>query len=542
MAAMELVFADASWQAAIARRGLVGDPNKIQVDPWPAGGFTHSSIPPGHRAVKAICFVKEDATDNGYARPVHGLIAHVDITAKKLAFLEDHGARQVPAGSPSDRYDAEHLPMPRTDLQTIAIEQPDGPSFTVTDGNLISWLGWEFRTGIHPLHALELHQVSIRGRSLLYKVSLADMVVPYGDMDPMHGWKHVLDASEYAMGNTVQSLELGCDCLGEIRYLDHCTISPDGTSRSIKNAICIHEEDANIAWRHTDTRGAGAVVRRNRRLVVSCWFTVGNYDYGVAYHFYPDGNLHIDISLSGIVGVSGAVEATTPSELAFAPRIAPEITSPIHQHLFNLRLDWNLDGETNTLSEQEVTAVPTGPSNPHGTQFNLVSHILESEHAAKRCFAPARNRAWAISSNTLNASTHTPTAYKVISGSGHGGGRSTYLGSPESVVAGRAGFALFNLWATPFTEGEHGAAGDYTAMSQPGLGLPRYTCADRSIVDCDLVTWHTIGVTHVPRPEDWPVMPTEHASLMLVPAGFFPRNPVLDLPKGNGSNSQCAKL
>jgi len=37
-------------------------------------------------------------------------------------------------------------------------------------------------------------------------------------------------------------------------------------------------------------------------------------------------------------------------------------------------------------------------------------------------------------------------------------------------------------------------------------------------------------VTHLVRPEDWPVMPVEHIGFMLVPVGFFDRNPALDVP------------
>ena len=42
--------------------------------------------------------------------------------------------------------------------------------------------------------------------------------------------------------------------------------------------------------------------------------------------------------------------------------------------------------------------------------------------------------------------------------------------------------------------------------------------------------WHTFGVTHVPRPEDWPVMPVEYTGFTLIPFGFFDRNPALDVP------------
>ncbi len=42
--------------------------------------------------------------------------------------------------------------------------------------------------------------------------------------------------------------------------------------------------------------------------------------------------------------------------------------------------------------------------------------------------------------------------------------------------------------------------------------------------------WYTLGSHHIPRPEDWPVMPVERASFALKPFGFFDANPSLDLP------------
>lgn len=278
--AMRILFSNADWIAALAKRGIAADPEKIQVDPWPAGGFAHKDIPAGHRSMRAICFEKADQGDNGYAKPISGVLAHIDITAKTVVEVEDHGVISVPQGKEGDRYDGDngHLPEARTDLKPIEIRQPEGVSFTITEGNRIQWLGWDLRTQVDPTHALELRQVSLHGRPLLYRMSVADMVVPYGDSDPMHSWKHVLDATEFGMGTMVGSLELGCDCLGDIHYLDSAQVLPTGDAINKKNAICIHEEDASIAWRHHDGRGGGDYVRRNRRLVVSSWFTVGNYD------------------------------------------------------------------------------------------------------------------------------------------------------------------------------------------------------------------------------------------------------------------------
>ena len=79
------------------------------------------------------------------------------------------------------------------------------------------------------------------------------MIVPYGDKDSMHSWKHVLDASEYNMGMLVNSLKLGCDCLGEIHYFDVHQVTWEGKVKSVENAICMHEEDYGIQWKHYDS-------------------------------------------------------------------------------------------------------------------------------------------------------------------------------------------------------------------------------------------------------------------------------------------------
>ena len=117
-----------------------------------------------------------------------------------------------------------------------------------------------------------------------------------------------------------------------------------------------------------------------------------------------------------------------------------------------------------------------------------------------------------------------PVAYKLLPGASP-----TLFARPESAVARRAAFARFNLWATQFAEGELSAAGQHTVMHAGG-GLPDYVRNNRDISEGDLVMWHTLAITHVPRPEDWPVMPVEYCGFHLIPVGFFDRNPTLDLP------------
>lgn len=516
--AVILTKTNPEWLAAVKARGIA-DVTLVQVDPWPAGGFPHAAIPAGHRAVRCIAFVREDETDNGYARPIHGLIAHVDLTAQEVAVVEDTGA--VPMPPLSGRYT---LPAQsrRSDLRPLEISQPQGPSWAI-DGYHVTWQGWDFRISMHPVQGLVLHQLSLQGRPVLYRASLSDMVVPYGDQDGMHGWKHVMDASEYCMGMLVNSLTLGCDCLGEIHYFDVHQVNWKGEVKTVPQAVCMHEEDYGIQWKHYDAQSQTSEVRRSRRLVVSAIHTVGNYDYGFYWYLYLDGTVQMEVKLTGIVGVS----AVTPETLnpGQAPLVSAGLASPVHQHLFCFRLDWDLDGGTNSLYESEVEALPPGPKNPTGTQFRSVSRHLKTEAEAKRVIAPQSSRYWKIVNPNKTNGWGQPVAYKLVPAA-----TPTLLAHEDSVVGKRAAFARYNLWATPFAEGEMAAAGESTVMADGQDGLACYTAGNRDIAECDLVTWHTLGVTHVPRPEDWPVMPVEYCGFHLIPLGFFDRNPTLDLP------------
>lgn len=103
--------------------------------------------------------------------------------------------------------------------------------------------------------------------------------------------------------------------------------------------------------------------------------------------------------------------------------------------------------------------------------------------------------------------------------------------APTSSVRKRAGFVGHQLWVTPYEPSELHAAGDYVYQSTGGDGLPRWTQANRGIENRDIVLWYTVGATHIPRLEDWPVMPVVHTGFKLVPTGFFDRNPGLDVPR-----------
>jgi primary-amine oxidase len=209
---------------------------------------------------------------------------------------------------------------------------------------------------------------------------------------------------------------------------------------------------------------------------------------------------------------------------AHSPSIAAGLVAPVHQHLFCARLDVAVDGPHNEVHEVDVEPLPAGASNPWGNGFAPMATRLDQELQARRVIDPARSRTWRISNPEVRNAVGQPVAYKLVPGA-----TPTLLAREGSSIAARAGFATHNLWVTPYAPDERRAAGSYPNQHAGGDGLPRWTAADRSLVGTDVVVWHTFGVTHVPRPEDWPVMPVETCGFRLSPAGFFDLNPALDV-------------
>ena len=125
----------------------------------------------------------------------------------------------------------------------------------------MNWQNWKFVIGFNAREGLDDASCPLRGRGrergILYRASLTEMVVPYGDPRPTQARKNAFDVGEYGMGMCANSLQLGCDCLGDITYLDANLCDSRGRALTIPNAICIHEEDYGILWKHTDRRLPG---------------------------------------------------------------------------------------------------------------------------------------------------------------------------------------------------------------------------------------------------------------------------------------------
>ncbi|WP_153506557.1 primary-amine oxidase [Cumulibacter manganitolerans] len=528
----EAVRSDARWQDAMRKRG-VEDFELCMIDPWASGYTGPSDDPAKHRLARPLTFVRRSEHDNGYARPVEGLIVTVDLDDMTVIDVVDHGVVPLPpkAGNwyPELKLDDDNIlgiSEERAPLKPLEITQPDGPTFSV-DGHHVTWSNWQLRLGFTPREGLVLYDVNYvdKGvvRPIIYRASLSEMYVPYGDPNPTHWNKNVFDEGEYGLGWLANSLELGCDCLGEIRYFDALVNDQDGQPMVMKNAICMHEEDYSIGWKHTDFRTERAQVQRNRRLVVSFIATVGNYEYCFYWNFYLDGSIEFEIKLTGILSLGAFEEGTEPPP--FGTVVAPGLYAPNHEHYFSVRMDMRLDGERNNLYEVDSISEPEGEGNPHNNAWRAVKRHLTSESEAQCMPDPLAGRTWLVTSADKTNHVGQPTGYKIEPGA-----YSAPLWRAGSQQAARGGFATKQLWGTAYDPTQMFAAGQYVAQNPGGDGLPRYVAGDRSLVDSDLVLWYTMGAHHVVRPEDWPVMPTSKVAMHLKPFGFFAGNPMLDLP------------
>lgn len=519
--AADIVKASPEWRAAMARRGLADRIDLAFCSPL-APGFVGRENEVGRRVIRSLTFLRDSEDDIPWAHPVEGLIVHVDLVSNTVIGIEDVGDVPVPAGS--GKYTPDAVGPARTSLKPIEIVQPEGPSFAV-NGSHVQWENWSLRVDFNAREGLVLHDVRFDDRPVLTRASVPEMVVPYGDTSNTRFWISYFDAGEYLLGKNANHLELGCDCLGVIRYFDGHVADDHGNPVTIPNVVCMHEEDYGILWKHTEQGPVGSHVRRSRRLVVSYFSTIGNYDYGFYWYFYLDGSIQLEAKATGIVFVGGGHPGSTNPH---APEIAPGVFAPVHQHLFSARLDVAIDGEDNQLVEIDAARIPMGEQNPFGNAFTWTETPLRTEAEAQRVADTSVARVWEVRSASKKNYIGKPTAYHLLPQP-----TALLMADPASSVAARAAFATKHLWGTAYDHEERWPAGRYPNAHQGGAGLPAYTGDDRSIDGEDLVLWHTFGLTHIPRPEDWPIMPVDYAGFWFKPYGFLDVNPAMDVPESS---------
>ena len=521
-----LLHADPEIVRVLAERGIT-DLDNVLFDVWAYGAFLVPDRFGGRRVGWADVWVRDETEANPYANPVPGLHPILDLNAMELLEIEDE--RAVERAEVMGEYLPRLVPgmRERTDIQPLEITQPQGPSFAL-DGRLLEWQKWSMRIGFTAREGLVLHAVGYRDgdvlRPVAHRMSFAEMVVPYRDPTPDHARRTAFDIGEWGLGNMTTSLALGCDCKGEISYLDAVITDSHGEPSTIENAICIHEEDDGILWKHVDDR-AGAESRRMRRLVVSFHATVANYEYLVYWRFHQDGAIQCEVRATGIM-------ITTPfsgEQPPYGVLVDERTYAPIHQHFITVRLDLDIDGEANTVYTSELAPGPASAQDAHGLGLVSRSTPLRTEHEGRQDVDWGRQRAWKVVNESVVNGLGTPVGYKLVPGDAI-----PALLPPDSPVLNRSRVIDHQLWVTPYRRDERWPAGAFPNLSNTDHGLPEWTAADRPIENTDVVLWYTFGIAHVPRPEDWPVMPVDTISFWLKPVGFFSRNPALDVPAEPG--------
>jgi primary-amine oxidase len=524
----EILREDEGWNAAVKARGL--EPDDVTIDYWAVGTVPEQYR--GRRLLRGLTYFQADAA-NFYGQPVEGITALVDLNSREV--LELTRTPDPPLPGPGQDFDEasirESLGKLREPPRPLSITQPEGPSFEIR-GNELSWQKWRFRYLMHPREGLVLYLVSYedakgKPQPVLYRASFSEMAVPYGDPAESWNWRCAFDVGEYGVGKSSGSIVANLDA-PENAVLFNAVFANDlGRPVVYQDVVGIYERDGGLLWKHRETGGdqQNNESRRGRELVIFSIATVGNYDYSINWIFRQDGAITVEAGLTGIMLPKGIFQETHSHD-EHGHLVARRVVAPHHQHILSFRLDFDVYGTGNSVSEMNTRSMPPGPDNPAGTAMVMEERVLPREKDAQRDISLADARTWRV----LN-----PTAPKNSLGQERGyilvpGANSVPYALEGSLARRRAGFMDHHVWVTRHRPGELYAAGDYPNQSEGGDGLPRYTAKNEPIENTDVVLWYTLNVTHIPRPEEWPVMPTTNVGFRLIPASFFDANPALDVP------------
>ncbi|MDZ8136473.1 MAG: primary-amine oxidase [Nostoc sp. DedQUE04] len=523
--ATQVVKADPRWQKAMQKRGIT-DFDRVKISWWAPGILSQQEEATGNRLCRGLSYYKGKGW-NYYGSPIEGVLATVNLNTGKIASFVDRG--NVPFSQENWNYDVKSLGKLLSPLKALKILQPNGRSFQIED-NEISWQGWKFRYSMHPRNGLMLYQVTHKDgeniRPVLYRASLSEMVVPYGDPQPTWSFRNAFDLGEYNLGLLANTMELGKEIPENGLLLNAVFANEQGEPYQIPGVIGIYERDRGMLWKHYEYNTQRNDVRRSRELVMKMTVAIDNYDYSINWIFHQDGTLEVQNELTGIVLAQGTAAQKQSDDDSYGRLIAQNIFGVNHQHFFNYRLDFDVDGQANSVMEMNVKALPMDEKNPLGNAIALAEIPLVKETAAVRDLDMKSSREWMIVSADKKNALGAAPGYMLMPG-----GNSIFFPVEGSKIRERAEFATHHLWVTKYKPTELYAGGDYPNQTQPEQGLPKYIADNESLLGEDIVLWYTMGVTHIPRSEDWPVMPVHEVGFKLVPRGFFSRNPAINLPE-----------
>lgn len=533
VAVQAAIEASPEYAEALLKRGI-DDVKKVVATPLTVGYFNEEDgLKQDMRLLKVVSYL--DVGDGNYwAHPIEDLVAVVDLEAKKVIKVEDEGVIPVPLKpTPYDGRDQAVL----ADQKPLTIGEPEGKNYSIF-GSMIHWQNWDFHlrldSRVGPVLSTMTYAEGDEKRKVMYEGSLGGMIVPYGDPDVGWYFKAYLDSGDYGMGVLTSSLQRGTDVPENAVLLDATISDNDGNPYTIPDAIAVFEQYAGPEFKHNEM-GRGNESRERRELVVRWISTVGNYDYIYDWVLQPNGVIKIDIGATGIEAVKAVNASTMHDETAaedtkYGTLIDHHIVGTTHQHIYNFRLDMDVDGENNSLTEINPVVAENTEGGPRKSVMITEQKTVTTEQDAIQKFDPSTIRL--LTNPNKENKVGNPVSYQVIpfSGGTHPIAKGA-LFSEDEWLYNRVNFMDKQIWITDYKPEERFPEGKYPNRAATDAGLKAYTSDNASIENRDIVLWMTTGATHVARAEEWPIMPTEWVHAMLKPWNFFDQTPTLDLPE-----------
>jgi primary-amine oxidase len=233
-----------------------------------------------------------------------------------------------------------------------------------------------------------------------------------------------------------------------------------------------------------------------------------------------------EVRATGILSTQPIDHELNHVGVPFGTVVHPGVLATHHQHIFSLRVDPMIDGHSNQLTYTECHAMPRDPEkNPYGIGYESVEHAVDRTSGLDVDFD--KNRVFKmINPTSKNPINGKPVAYKIMPPPFQ-----KMLADRESFNYRRAEFADRNIYVTTHRDDELYAGGWYTNQSRGGTGVRTWSERNEVLTaDSDIVVWVQFGINHVPRVEDFPVMPVETLKVHFKPVNFFTKNPALDVP------------
>lgn len=517
--------------AAVLKKRGINDPSKVITTPLTVGYFDgKDGLTQDQRLLKVVSYL--DVGDGNYwAHPIENLVAVVDLEQKKIIKIEEGPVIPVPmAPRPFDGRDRK-----APEIKPLEIVEPEGKNYTIT-GNTIHWQNWDFHVGLNsrvgPIISTVTYNDQGKKRKIMYEGSLGGMIVPYGDPDIGWYFKAYLDSGDYGMGTLTSPIARGKDAPSNAVLIDQTIADYTGKPMTIPRAIAIFERYAGPEYKHQEM-GQPNVSAERRELVVRWISTVGNYDYIFDWVFHQNGTIGIDAGATGIEAVKGVKartmqDPTAKDDTKYGTLIDHNIVGTTHQHIYNFRLDMDIDGENNSLVELNPDVKPNDRSGPRTSTMQVDQVDVKTEKDAAQKFDPSTIRL--LSNTNITNKMGNPVSYQLIpyAGGTHPIAKGANFGKDEWIYH-RLSFMDKQLWVTRYNADERYPEGKYPNRSIHDTGLGQYSSDNQSIENTDNVVWLTTGTTHVARAEEWPIMPTEWVHALLKPWNFFSETPTLDL-------------